>query len=108
MPAPGVVAVREYGSSPRHRHRSVSTKIDGLLLNGLGRTDLGLGKASVSGRPQSRKGLGLEDSALERPRPEDLALERPRPRRLGLGETSASKTWPRETVGRAWARLWGA
>jgi hypothetical protein len=30
--APGVVAVREYGSSPRHTARSVSTKITALLV----------------------------------------------------------------------------
>jgi hypothetical protein len=32
IPAPGVVAVREYGSSPRHRARSVSTKSTTLLV----------------------------------------------------------------------------
>ena len=31
LPAPGVVTVQEYGSSPRHRHRSVSTKTTSLL-----------------------------------------------------------------------------
>jgi hypothetical protein len=31
LPAPGVVTVHEYGSSPRHRHRSVSTKTTSLL-----------------------------------------------------------------------------
>jgi hypothetical protein len=31
MQAPGVVAVQEYDSSPRHPHRSVSTKTTSIL-----------------------------------------------------------------------------
>jgi hypothetical protein len=43
IPASGVVAVQEYGSSPRHRARSVSTKTTGILRQRLGACMLTLG-----------------------------------------------------------------